>query len=65
MKISEEAIDEWKKIFGSGFPSLKGSNKSYGKKKPALADYSHCDIKMAFKYIDGIDAYIYTNKRKD
>lgn len=64
----EEAIDEWKKIFGSDFPSLKGSTKSYQEEKPALADYSHCEpLRWPFEkiYRVGIDAYIYTeNKAK-
>ena len=64
----EEATDEWKKIFGSIFPSVESSSKGYQEDKPVLADYSHCEpLRWPFKkiYKVGIDAYIYTeNKAK-
>ena len=63
-----EAVEEWKKIFGSDFPSIDSSSKSFQEDKPVLADYSHCEpIKWPFerKYKVRIDAYIYTeNKAK-
>lgn len=62
-KKLEEAITEWRKVFGDDFPATieKSISISEDAKQP-LADYSHCEpLKWPFfnRYRVGLDAYIY------
>jgi len=60
----DKATQEWKKIFGDDFPSSEEKDAAdIQKTKPALADYSHCEL-LRWQYEEinkvSIDAYIYT-----
>ncbi len=63
----EKATEEWKKIFGSDFPSTE--NKAIGKvdeSTPALGNYSHCEpLKWPFNdlYNVDIDAFVYSENK--
>jgi len=61
----EDTVDEWKKLFGSDFPSLEDSCIGHEKDKPVLADYSHCEpLRWPLNniYRVNIDAYIFTKE---
>jgi len=63
----DEAIAEWRKIFGDDFPAtIEKSIATVEDTKQSLADYSHCEaLKWPFSggYRVGMNAYIYNGTK--
>lgn len=63
----DEAIAEWRKIFGDDFPAtIEKSIATAEDIKQSLADYTHCEaLKWPFSggYRVGIDAYVYNGAK--